>query len=465
MGQARFRFCLVALAAASLVLTAACGDDSEGSGPGGEDASLPDGAGDTGPSIDVGEGETDGGVDDVPGLGDVPVVDQGTTGADGDAASGDTPLGDLGQPDDGGQLPDDSANVADDGGPPDTLGPVDASPLDTPDAQDVGGPDDGADGGGATDVGGPADVGSPADTILPPGDAGDGGPADVAAVNPSKVGCSDGTREGFLDQEVYPKIAACGGAWTIPGIHNTQAACNDESGNTGVNPMGEGCNVTDLCAENWHVCYGKVDVLTRNPLGCGGCMDGAPSPAFFLARTSSVGAFNCSQDSTLFGGPGTSNDLFGCGNLGCPTTQGDCASGSGKCDPGEPCATCAEGFCADGSVCDPGVCYPLDRGSHDLCKALRNKPTSSCACYFAGELDPADPKYQAGDMTTVVCQPTSGGCGWCLPLDYWAKKLGAPQADLWDCGTNTTEEANNVVKTDPYSQGGVLCCSDDDFTP
>jgi hypothetical protein len=190
-------------------------------------------------------------------------------------------------------------------------------------------------------------------------------------------------------------------------------------------------------------------------------MDGAQSPAFFVARTSSVGAFECSQDSTQFGGPGTSNDLFGCGDLGCPTTQGTCAS-TGNCDPLAPCETCEEGFCEDGTTCNAGTCFPLTRGSHDKCKSIRNK--SGCNCSFAGELDPADAKYVEGDMETVICSPGSGGCGWCKPLNYWNKKLGVEHTDVWECGSSTTQEANNVVKTD-VSQGGVLCCSDEGFEP
>ena len=35
----------------------------------------------------------------------------------------------------------------------------------------------------------------------------------------SAVGCADGQREGFTDLAMYPDIAGCSGAWTIPGIH------------------------------------------------------------------------------------------------------------------------------------------------------------------------------------------------------------------------------------------------------
>jgi len=265
--------------------------------------------------------------------------------------------------------------------------------------------------------------------VMPPGDVGGDGAEglcdglDPAMSSPAAIaGCSDGTREGFIDVMKHPLIAACGGAWTLPGVHETVPACNYEAGNTGLNTAGSGCNVADLCAPNWHVCLGKDDVDVHNPTGCDGIMDCAQSPAFFLARTSSNGAFNCTPDA--IGAPESLNDLFGCGDLGCPATK----------------ATCA----------------PLTLGSHNLCKSIKNMP--GCDCYFAGELPPADPKYADGDMETVVCKPNPGGCGWCKPVNYWNKKLDVSLQDAWDCGKSSTTEASNVVKTDPYSQGGVLCC-------
>ncbi len=268
------------------------------------------------------------------------------------------------------------------------------------------------------------------DVLAPDSTPPDQGPAadlppkpDTGPPTPATVGCSDGSREGFLDLLKAPKIAACGGAWSVPGAHNTTPACSRQAGNTGKNPSGTGCNVTDLCAAGWHVCYGKVDVLSRNAEGCLHIMDGAKSPAFFLARTSSTGAFNCSQDSTKFGGPGTSNDLFGCGDLGCKMVQGDCAVGTASCNPLLDCTGCPTGVkCANSSACTPAVCYPLNIASHDLCKGLRNDKSCGSWCNHLG-------KYPALKNT-------------------------------WSCGTSSTLEANNVVKTNPNEQGGVLCCVD-----
>ena len=221
------------------------------------------------------------------------------------------------------------------------------------------------------------------DVVLP-----DVATPDVAVVA-GKAGCADGTREGFADPVHFPTLAACGGAWDQPGIFNMPAKCANQAGNDGVNAAGTGCTVTDLCAVGWHVCYGKDDVVYRNPNGCAGVMTGATPPVFFTTQMSSTGSFNCASGATA------TNDLFGCGNLGCDFTGN---------------ATCK------------ALCSPLTLSSHDLCKGLRN------------------------DL----------GCGdWC---NHLGKYPGAPNS--WDCGTDSTAEALNVVKTHPEQQGGVLCCLD-----
>ncbi|MCO4763666.1 MAG: hypothetical protein KC502_19295, partial [Myxococcales bacterium] len=263
--------------------------------------------------------------------------------------------------------------------------------------------------------------------------AGDGG-----GIPEPQSGCADGTREGFLDMKKYSKLAACSGAWSVPGIHKVTPSCNREAGNTGKNAKGTGCNVSDLCAVGWRVCYGKKDVLSRNSLGCRDIMEGTKEPGFFLARTSSTGAFNCSQDSTKFGDPGTLNDLFGCGNLGCATAQGKCTGDKKSCDP-------ALTPCVDKSTCTPQVCFPLNVASHDLCKTLRHM--SGCKCSYTNP--PTN--------TAVKCSPSSGGCGWCKPVNYWEKKLGKTFPEAWDCGKSGSKEAANVVKKH-VDLGGVLCC-------
>lgn len=174
------------------------------------------------------------------------------------------------------------------------------------------------------------------------------------------------------------------------------------------------------------MCLGRADVENRTNTGCDEIMTGADSPAFFLTRTSSGGAMDCSPDTV--GLPVNNNDLFGCGDLGCPATL--------------------------------ATCEPLTQASHDLCKSIRNKPTSSCTCYFYGELPVTSSYYVEGDFEHVRCEPNSGGCGWCKPLDYFNKLLGVYHPDVWNCGSDGNNEALNVLKTDPFQQGGVLCCKD-----
>ena len=231
---------------------------------------------------------------------------------------------------------------------------------------------------------------------------------------PEIVGCSDGTREGFLDLLKFNNLAACSGAWTVKGIHHNEGpSCNRKSGNTGENQAGAGCNVEDLCATGWHVCLGRGDVATRSEYGCNGILDGMPQnePYLFITRTSSTGELNCDPDTV--GVPLNMNDIFGCGNFGCYAT---------------------------GNKCDP-----LKLSGHNLCQALREK----CGC-----------SLQANG--TVACSNTSGHCngnGIGHPIDYFGALNHRIYTPVWDCGNDNSGwyEARDIVKTS-NDQGGVMCC-------
>ena len=233
----------------------------------------------------------------------------------------------------------------------------------------------------------------------------------------SEIGCSDGTREGFIDVATYPLIAACGGAWTIKGIHHNEPACKRASGNTGTNRDGKDCNVEDLCAEGWHVCLGRDDVKSRTTLGCSGIMDGLPKePAFFITRTSSTGNLNCAPDTA--GTDNNMNDIFGCGNLGCS------ASGA--------------------------TCTPLELSAHNLCGAMKNY---SCGCKKNGD-------------GTVTCNTSCSGYTFntpsAHPLQYFAVLNDKSYPVAWTCDGDSTgwHEARDVLKAYPDQQGGALCCKD-----
>ncbi len=168
------------------------------------------------------------------------------------------------------------------------------------------------------------------------GAASDGGPdagPDAGTVTPA-VGCADGTREGFVDEARYPRIAACSGAWSVPGVDGTNAAgpkCGRASGNSSSNTEGAGCAAVDLCAAGWHVCQGSAEVTANAPLGCGDALPQGnfPNDWFFFA----VAQPSCNDTVCDDGGVGTScgisgdvntNDVFGCGDLGqgLPTASG-----------------------------------------------------------------------------------------------------------------------------------------------
>jgi hypothetical protein len=144
------------------------------------------------------------------------------------------------------------------------------------------------------------------------------------------LGCADGTREGFTPVASFANIAACAGAWSVPGLvapGTRLLGCARGSGNDSVNATGAGCTVADLCQLGWHVCESVAEVASKS--AGAGCAPAAKAGLFFVTRQSGPGAAQC--------GVGT-NDLFGCGGAG-----------------GAP---------------DPTSCAPLDRFSGDLCASL-----------------------------------------------------------------------------------------------
>lgn len=178
-------------------------------------------------------------------------------------------------------------------------------------------------------------------------------------------GCADGQREGFVNEDVWPNVAGCSGAWSIPGLHTENPgfaprcpglptvdtvtpACGRQAGDDAADPSGRGCDVADLCAEGWHVCSGDSDVLRSSATGCSGAARQTDPPLFFATRQSTNGCGVCANGTstspvcdgtTCSGGclqtASISNDFFGCGNFGALAG-----------------------------------CGPLNRFSHDLCSGL-----------------------------------------------------------------------------------------------
>lgn len=132
--------------------------------------------------------------------------------------------------------------------------------------------------------------------------------------DPPAVGCADGAREGFIDQSTWPDIAACEGAFSVPGVTRAglAPACGRAGGDDGANAEGNGCSAADLCMEGWHVCNGKTEVAAKAPGGCAAAVPaGTPDKMlFFAVAQHSTNGSVCDDASS------GDNDVFGCGNLG-----------------------------------------------------------------------------------------------------------------------------------------------------
>ena len=129
-----------------------------------------------------------------------------------------------------------------------------------------------------------------------------------------EIGCSDGEREGFVDDAAYPHIAGCSGAWENPGItpESVKQTCNGQAGDDSGNKEGAGCAAPDLCAEGWHICSTSSEVAAKSPTGCAGSVPpGAKEKSLFFAMRQP------SENGSVCGAWGDGfNDVFGCGNLG-----------------------------------------------------------------------------------------------------------------------------------------------------
>jgi len=147
------------------------------------------------------------------------------------------------------------------------------------------------------------------------------------------LGCADGTREGFVDVDQYPAIAACSGGFAVPGLLSELVLqCNRQGGDDGPLPNGDGCSAEDLCALGFHVCASEQDVADHSPTGCNGS---APTPGlFFVTRQSGPGCGICALGADTQPGcsacqciagclqtDATANDLFGCGSIGDATNE------------------------------------------------------------------------------------------------------------------------------------------------
>ena len=224
-------------------------------------------------------------------------------------------------------------------------------------------------------------------------------PAAAQTVNsPATAGCSDGSREGYLDLAGFPNIAGCGGAWTIPGIANfapafapacpslavndtRTPACGRQAGDDSANPSGNDCNAEDLCAEGWHICLGVNDLKEATPTpttGCNGAVPPGSGPLWFATRQATNGCGRCADGTSVAAScnsaactsgclntQSTTNDVYGCGNIGAP---GSCG-GLGMTWTGNLCSSIASA----GFTCN----LPTSADNSGLCETytlLHSKP-------------------------------------------------------------------------------------------
>jgi hypothetical protein len=172
-------------------------------------------------------------------------------------------------------------------------------------------------GGGAGSSGAAGSAGGTGGDIDGGGGAGGDGGADAGPTDDggmvSTAGCADGTREGYVDIQHYPSIAACAGGWEVAGLLDPLTrtpTCGRQAGNSAELTNGFGCTVADLCADGWHVCETAAEVAALAT----DCTDAIPPTApgfeFYVTRQRAYGSMCIAANDR-----GT-NNLHGCGNVG-----------------------------------------------------------------------------------------------------------------------------------------------------
>lgn len=202
---------------------------------------------------------------------------------------------------------------------------------------------------GVTPVDGVVDGGSNADA--PPREA----PADGGGEVVDPIGCSDGTREGFVDLSLFGNIAGCSATWS--------GAINLRTSTTG-GGCGDGlgaCAVpADACSDGWHLCGSAGD------------------PGELTARMS---AAQCDS-----AGNGVGSFVAALGHCADWDPAGTCEyAASYDCGTAEYCAepVCCGPACTGGSACMDGA-FPaqgtITAGTGNRCGALTTTGVSGVLC-------------------------------------------------------------------------------------
>ncbi len=138
------------------------------------------------------------------------------------------------------------------------------------------------------------------------------------AVNP---GCSDNSREGFVNELEFPGIASCAGDFTDRNLRATRS--NTTCGNSldVICPTAE-----DLCAEGWHICMKNglsADLSDR--ISADDCNSDTAGEGVFAAASSHCTSGTCSYTEPY--GCLTNNSCSEAIACGVNISEGDCKSG------------------------------------------------------------------------------------------------------------------------------------------
>ncbi len=132
-------------------------------------------------------------------------------------------------------------------------------------------------------------------------------------------GCSDNTREGFVNGERFPDIASCAGEFTDRNLRATRS--NTTCGNS----LDATCpTAEDLCAEGWHICMRNglsADLSDR--ISAAECNSDTAGEGIFVAASSHCTSSDPCVYSDSYGclSSGRCSEAIACGNA---TDEGSC---------------------------------------------------------------------------------------------------------------------------------------------
>ncbi len=267
-------------------------------------------------------------------------------------------------------------------------------------------------------------------------------------------GCSDGTREGFVNIGTYPGVAGCAGAFSIPGVLSTTTvpACSRAAGNNGANAAGTGCNIADLCGVGWHVCRNPAELVKFAPLGCDSTI---PNTLFFASRQSSTGCNACATGVTLGGTCNSSSCTAGCAQV--DTIANDLyGCGRGLAAQGGACGLLA----ASGNTCGN---VNWDCGSDGNAEALNarvlNAAGGGALCCIDGCATDVDCPVgvQYCDGASLTCAPKIAN-GVIVPNDPVLHTAGicTPVVGAAVCTSGVCDTRDNLCG---YDNGGASACT------